>query len=62
MEEATDLTLAIEFRTLFLKPSDAEHLPKQFQAVVQKADKNKPLSVLVRRGEWVNYLVIRPAR
>ncbi|MED5619524.1 DegQ family serine endoprotease [Ideonella sp. BN130291] len=35
---------------------------KQFQAVVQKADKNKPLSVLVRRGEWVNYLVIRPSR
>lgn len=35
---------------------------KQFQAVVQKADKAKPLSVLVRRGEWVNYLVIRPSR
>jgi serine protease Do len=34
---------------------------KQFQAAVQKADKRKPLSVLVRRGEWVNYLVIRPA-
>ena len=33
---------------------------KQFQAVVQKADRNKPVSVLVRRGEWVNYLVIRP--
>jgi len=35
---------------------------RQFQAVLQKADKNKPLSVLVRRGEWVNYLVIRPSR
>ena len=35
---------------------------KQFQAVVQKADKNKPLNVLVRRGEWVNYVVIRPSR
>jgi serine protease Do len=35
---------------------------KQFQAVVQKADKSKPVSVLVRRGEWVNYLVIRPNR
>jgi len=35
---------------------------KQFQGVVQKADKSKPVSVLVRRGEWVNYLVIRPNR
>ncbi len=35
---------------------------KQFNAAVQKARKEKPLSVLVRRGEWVNYLVIRPAR
>jgi serine protease Do len=33
---------------------------KQFQGVVQKADRNKPVSVLVRRGEWVNYLVIKP--
>jgi serine protease Do len=33
---------------------------KQFQSVVQKADRSKPVSVLVRRGEWVNYLVIRP--
>ncbi len=35
---------------------------KQFQSVVQKADKARPVSVLVRRGEWVNYLVIRPVR
>jgi serine protease Do len=35
---------------------------RQFQALVQKADKNKSLSVLVRRGEWVNYFVIRPSR
>ena len=35
---------------------------RQFQALVQKADKSKPLSVLVRRGEWVNYFVIRPNR
>jgi serine protease Do len=33
---------------------------KQFQALVQKIDRNKPVSVLVRRGEWVNYLVIKP--
>jgi serine protease Do len=35
---------------------------RQFKAVVQKLDRTKPISVLVRRGEWVNYLVIRPAR
>ena len=35
---------------------------KQFDAVVGKLDKAKPVTVLVRRGEWVNYLVIRPAK
>ncbi|CAG1019809.1 serine protease Do [Burkholderiaceae bacterium] len=35
---------------------------KQFESVVAKLDKNKPVSVLVRRGEWVNYIVIRPGR
>ncbi len=34
----------------------------QFQALVAKADTGKPISVLVRRGDWVNYVVIRPAR
>ncbi|HJV60908.1 MAG TPA: DegQ family serine endoprotease [Albitalea sp.] len=35
---------------------------RQFETVVAKADKNKPVNVLVRRGEWVNYVVIRPSR
>ena len=35
---------------------------KQFAAVASKADKTKAVTVLVRRGEWVNYVVIRPAR
>lgn len=35
---------------------------RQFQSLVQKADKNKSLSALVRRGEGVNYFVIRPSR
>jgi serine protease Do len=35
---------------------------KQFEAVASKADKAKPVNVLVRRGDWVNYVVIRPAR
>ncbi len=33
---------------------------KQFDAVVAKLDKARSVNVLVRRGEWVNYLVIRP--
>jgi serine protease Do len=35
---------------------------KQFGATAAKLDKAKAVSVLVRRGEWVNYLVIRPGR
>ncbi|MDP3610441.1 MAG: PDZ domain-containing protein, partial [Rubrivivax sp.] len=38
---------------------------KQFAALaakIDKGDKAKPVSVLVRRGEWVNYIVIRPNR
>ena len=35
---------------------------KQFAAVAAKAEKLKAVSVLVRRGEWTNYLVIRPSR
>ncbi len=35
---------------------------KQFAAVAAKAEKARAVSVLVRRGEWTNYLVIRPTR
>ena len=35
---------------------------KQFNQLAQKAEKTKAVSVLVRRGEAVNYLVIKPAR
>ncbi|MDT7834522.1 DegQ family serine endoprotease [Aquabacterium sp. OR-4] len=35
---------------------------KQFLAVATKAEKARAISVMVRRGEWVNYLVIRPTR
>ncbi len=34
---------------------------KQFNALVAKVDKTKPVSVLVRRGDSTNYLVIRPS-
>jgi serine protease Do len=35
---------------------------RQFAAVAAKVEKSRAVSVLVRRGEWVNYLVIRPNR
>lgn len=35
---------------------------KDFEAVVAKLDKTKPIPVLLRRGELANYLLIRPAR
>ena len=35
---------------------------KQFAAAVAKVEGARAVSVLVRRGEWVNYLVIRPGR
>jgi serine protease Do len=35
---------------------------KQFAALVAKVDRNKPVSALVRRGEWTNFIVIRPGR
>ena len=33
-----------------------------FDNLLKKVDKTKPLSVLLRRGDWVQYTVIRPAR
>jgi serine protease Do len=35
---------------------------KQFTAAMAKVEGARAVSVLVRRGEWVNYLVIRPGR
>ncbi len=35
---------------------------KQFMALAAKVEKARAVSVMVRRGEWVNYLVIRPGR
>jgi serine protease Do len=33
---------------------------KQFNAQVAKLDKTRQISVMVRRGEWTNYFIIRP--
>jgi len=35
---------------------------KEFEVAVSKLDKNKAVNVLFRRGEWVQYAVIRPMR
>ena len=35
---------------------------KQFESVLAKVDKSRAVTVLVRRGDTVNFLIIRPAR
>ena len=35
---------------------------KQFLAIATNAEKSRAVSVMVKRGEFVNYLVIRPSR
>ncbi|HEU5293737.1 MAG TPA: DegQ family serine endoprotease [Burkholderiaceae bacterium] len=35
---------------------------KQFQSIASNAEKTRAVSVMVKRGEFVNYLVIRPTR
>ena len=35
---------------------------KQFEAVVSKLDKTRAVTALVRRGDTVNFLIIRPVR
>jgi serine protease Do len=35
---------------------------KDFEAIVSKLDKTKPIPVLLRRGDLASYLLIRPAR
>jgi len=35
---------------------------KQFESALAKLDKGKPVSVLVRRGEWAQYAIIRPSK
>ena len=35
---------------------------KEFEAAVAKMDKNKPINLLLRRGEWAQYTLIRPVK
>lgn len=34
---------------------------KSFESALAKADKSKPVNLLVRRGEWTQYILIRPS-
>ncbi|HMS05758.1 MAG TPA: DegQ family serine endoprotease [Burkholderiaceae bacterium] len=34
---------------------------KEFEAITAKLDRAKPVNLLVRRGEWAQYVLIRPA-
>jgi len=34
---------------------------KSFEAVAKQIDKSKPVSVLIRRGAWAQYTLIRPS-
>ena len=48
---------------VILQMEDSEIVDaKQFNQVAQKLDKAKAVSVLVRRGDAANYLVIKPVR
>ena len=35
---------------------------REFESALSKAGKDKPVSVLFRRGEWAQYALIRPER
>jgi serine protease Do len=35
---------------------------REFDAVLAKLDKSKAVNVLFRRGDWTQYVVIRPGR
>jgi len=35
---------------------------KEFDALLSRIDKTKPVTVLLRRGEWAQYVLIRPGR
>jgi len=33
---------------------------RQFNTLVARGERNRPMSLLVRRGDWVNFIVVRP--
>jgi len=35
---------------------------KEFESVVAKLDKSRPVSLLIRRGDAAQYVLIRPAK
>ena len=48
---------------VILQLANAEVLDlKSFEAAWARADKSKPVNVLVRRGDWAQYVLIRPSK
>ena len=35
---------------------------KDVESALSKVDKNRPVTLLLRRGEWAQYAVVRPPR
>jgi len=35
---------------------------KEFETVLARLDKTKPVAILLRRGEWAQYTLIRPQK
>jgi serine protease Do len=35
---------------------------KEFELIMSRVDKNRPISVLIRRGDGAQYVLIRPAK
>ena len=65
VESATDASarVGIQEGDLILAIANVETPSvKVMQDIVAKLDLSKPLSLLVRRGEWAQYVVIRPSR
>jgi serine protease Do len=65
VEAATDAAARVGLREgdIILALANTEVASvKEFDAVLAKFDKNKPLNVLFRRGDWTQYVVIRATR
>jgi serine protease Do len=35
---------------------------KEVESVLSRLDKSRPVTLLLRRGEWAQYAVVRPSR
>lgn len=65
VESATDVAARAGLRTgdviVQLAGQEVSNA-KEFDAVLSKADKTKPLAVMFRRGNWTQFVTIKPAK